>query len=299
MLKGLAPMMPADSCAHPRGADSLSEQALRIVWFEEGDAAALLEGDSILAIIPCWSGQKGFNGYARDCTAESSIAWPLTSGNALMERVRTAEEYWRSWETGNPWAPVQEAGTRAVTEAFGEPTNYYAIDGGTWPPRAMLRCAQGDAIVLITCGLQLRPQPTVERYTEDPRSIRRIELGLAMERRLFDLGADRIMSWLSGQAKYPWDRLSWFGHQHTMSCDSVPVGQSGRAFDGMLFLRDPCDAPPVRFAPFRNDPVTLLWLVPISTPERELAKRQGSTVLAQLLSGKGHGFVHRDRPPVA
>jgi len=43
MRQGLAPMLPNASCAHPMGGNPLSKDALRIVWFEEGDAAALLE----------------------------------------------------------------------------------------------------------------------------------------------------------------------------------------------------------------------------------------------------------------
>jgi suppressor of fused protein SUFU len=297
MRHGLAPMVPGSSCAHPEGAMPLSEGALRIVWFEEGDAAALLEGESILAIIPCWSGQKGFNGYARDCTAETPVAWPLTPDNVLRDRVRGAEECWRTWDVGNPWLPVQEAGVNAVTAALGAPTNYYAIDGGAWPPQAMLRCVHGDAVVLVTCGMQLRPQPTVELYAEDAQPLRRIELGLAIDPRLFELAPDRVMRWLSAQAKYPWSRLSWFGQHHTMPCDSMPTGPSGRSFTGMLFLRDPPDAPPIGFPPFRKDPVTLLWLIPITGGERELAERESGAELARRLSAKGHGFVHRDRAP--
>jgi len=99
------------------------------------------------------------------------------------------------------------------------------IDGGVWPPQGMLRCARGDAVVLVTCGMQLRPQPTVELYAEDPRPFRRVELGLGIERRL-------------------------------------------------------------------------LWLVPVTALERELAKRNGSEELTQRLAAKKHGFVHRDRLPV-
>lgn len=299
MRQGLAPMLPAARCAHPVGAPPLSAEAIRIVWFEEGDAAALLEGDSVLAVIPAWSGQKGFYGYARDCTAETGVAWPLGADNILIDRIRAAEEFWHSWHVGNPWKTVQRAAREAIAVEFGEPTNYYAIDGGVWPPQALLRCARGDAVVLVTCGMQLRPQPTVVLYTEDPRPFRRIELGLAIERRLFELAPDKIMSWLSGQAKYPWQRLSWFGHGHTLPCDSIPSGLSGQAFTAMLFLRDPGGAPEIIFPPFRTDPVTLLWLIPISEGEREIAQRHGSAELARLLSASRHGFVHRDRAPVA
>jgi len=298
MQRGIAPMMPRACCAHPDGAVPLSSDAVRIVWFEEGDAAALVERESVLAIIPCWGGKKGFCGYARDCTAESILAWPLTEDSVLKDRVRAAEDYWKSWDIGDPWTAVREAGWNAVTAALGEPTNYYAIDGGAWPPQAMLRCAQGDAVVLVTCGMQLRPQPTVELYSEDPRPLRRIELGLAIERRLFERAPDRVMKWLSGQAKYPWHSLSWLGPGHTMSCDSIPVGSSGREFTGVLFQNDPIGAPRVAFPAFRDDPVSLLWLVPVTGLERELAQRNGSKEVARRLTANGHGFVHRDRLPV-
>lgn len=298
MRQGLAPRMPAGSCAHPQGAPPLAE-GLRIVWLEEGDAVAFLEGDAVLAVMPCWSGQEGFHGYARDCTAESPLAWPLAPDNVLLDRVRAAEACWRSWETGNPWLAVQDAGLQAIAAALGEPTKYYAIDGGRWPPQAMVRCDRGDAVVLVTCGMQLRPQPTVEMYAGDPRPLRRIELGLAMDRRLFELAPDDVMGWLSGQARYPWTRLSWFGHHHTVPCDAVPTGPSRRAFGGMLLLRDPPGAPRVAFRPFRDDPVTLLWLVPVTDAERALAERDGSEALAGLLAATGNGFLHRDRAPVA
>ena len=298
LRQGLAPMLPASSCAHPQGAPPLSADAVRLVWLEEGDAVALMEGESVLAIMPCWSGRRGFQGYARDCTEESPLAWPLAPDSVLRERVRAAEEYWRSWDGGDPWATVREAGLKAIAATFGEPTNYYAIDGGEWPPQGMARCASGDAIVLVTCGMQLRPQPTVELHAEDPRPIRRIELGLAIERRLFELAPTAVMGWLSGQTTYPWHRLSWFGHQHTLPCGAIPPGPSRRVFSAMIFLRDPLGAPRVPFPPFRDDPVNVLWLVPITAQERAVAARDGGEALARLLSAKGHGFVHRDRAPV-
>jgi hypothetical protein len=56
MKLGLPPLLPRDYCGHPRGASALVEGDLRIVWMEEGDAAALVERDSVLAIIPCSAG---------------------------------------------------------------------------------------------------------------------------------------------------------------------------------------------------------------------------------------------------
>jgi hypothetical protein len=147
--------------------------------------------------------------------------------------------------------------------------------------------------------MQLRPQPSVELHAEDPRPLRRIELALGLDRRLFDLAPERIMAWISAQAQHPWRRLSWLGHHHTVGCDAIPTGPSGTAFTGALLLRHAIGAPEVAFPPFRGDPVTLLWLVPITGDERGLADRGGREELARRLARKGHGFVHRDRAPVA
>src|SRR5687767_6983680 len=108
--RGVAPMLPRDHCAHPLGAAPLVASRLTIVWFEEGDAAALLDGNDALAIIPSWSGTNGFEGYARDCTAENPLCWPLRADNALHDRVRAAREYWASWDAAaDPWVGVQES----------------------------------------------------------------------------------------------------------------------------------------------------------------------------------------------
>ncbi len=298
LREGLPPMMPAASCAHPKGAPPLTSDAVRFVWLEEGDAVALLEGDEVLAIMPCWSGRDGFQGYARDCVEENPLASPLAADNVFRERVRDAAAYWRSWLDGNPWAPVRDAGIRAITAAFGRPTDVAAIDGGAWPPQALVRCERGDATVLVTCGMQLRPQPSVELHAEDPRPLRRIELALGIERRLFELAPEGIVAWLSARARQPWERLSWLGHHQTVACDAIPRGPSGAAFTGALLLRHAIGAPEVAFPPFRGDPVTLLWLVPVTGDERGLADRGEREELARRLARRGHGFVHRDRAPV-
>lgn len=295
MKQGLAPLLPAAACAHPNGAPKLSSAALELVWFEEGDAVALVEHGQALAVIPAWGGERGFSGYARDCTEETTLAWPLLRDNALHARIRRAMEHAKSWESGDPWSAVQTGAIDALEAAFGPHTNYYAIDGGRWPPRALLRFRHRDAVVLATCGVQLRPQPRVELATETPEELRRIELAVAIDAPLFEAGGDDLMSWLSGQANYPWSRLTWFGHGHTMACNAVPVGPSGRRFDWMLFNRSPDGAREVRLPKYRGDPVTLLWMQPISTREREVARQAGSTELTALLARKGAQFIHRDR----
>jgi hypothetical protein len=57
-------MMPRAHCKHPAWLTSTrSSKNVRIVWSEEGDAAALYERDQLLAVIPSWSGSGGFDGF--------------------------------------------------------------------------------------------------------------------------------------------------------------------------------------------------------------------------------------------
>src|SRR5262245_12620839 len=60
MRDGRAPMLPARYCRDVAGSAALKLENLRIVWLEEGNAAALLEHDETVAIIPGWSGENGF-----------------------------------------------------------------------------------------------------------------------------------------------------------------------------------------------------------------------------------------------
>src|SRR5262245_41805915 len=81
MKSGHAPMLPATFCRHPGGDQPLQSESLDIVWFEEGNGAALLESGKLLSVIPPWSGQKGFSGYARDCVAEHHLCWPMPTND--------------------------------------------------------------------------------------------------------------------------------------------------------------------------------------------------------------------------
>src|SRR5258708_717245 len=82
---------PARHCRHPAGRAAPAPGDLRVVWLPEGNGAALYERDEILAIIPPWSGTKGFHGYARDNIGHGPVAWELGSANVLFERFKQAQ----------------------------------------------------------------------------------------------------------------------------------------------------------------------------------------------------------------
>src|SRR6202046_373940 len=63
---GRAPVMPVAHTKHPGGRPPLDPAALTVLWFEEGDGAAVLENGQLLAVIPGWSDMtKGMPGDSR------------------------------------------------------------------------------------------------------------------------------------------------------------------------------------------------------------------------------------------
>ncbi len=296
MRAGIAPMMPAQHCAHPDGASPLSESDLEIVWLEEGDAAALLERGEILAVIPCWSGESGFHGYARDCGGEAPLSWELAQDNVLRERVARARELWASWDSEpHPWKGVQQGGCAAVARQLGKEDKYYAIDGGSWPPKALLRVPIAEGSVLVTVGVCLRPQPRVEMHTEDPAPYRRIELGLCLSPGTPEAALGEAAAYVSGQSGYPWNHFTWLGPGHTMPCDMFSRSSHLPQFSAVLFVRDRLDTPSLAIPRFRGDPVHVLWMLAITERERQYAVDHGSEVLLAQMEREGVNWVSGPR----
>ena len=75
---GHAPVMPAGHTKHPRGRPPLDPAYVQALWFEEGDGVALLEGGTLLAVIPGWAdSSRGMPGYSRDVIGQTPYAWAL------------------------------------------------------------------------------------------------------------------------------------------------------------------------------------------------------------------------------
>ena len=295
MKEGLPPMMPREFCRHAQGNPALNADELRVIWFEEGNGAALVESNQILTIIPPWSGYEGFHGYARDCTADNRIAWPLTADNELHERMRLADEYWKLWDDEEYWTKYSSLLIEPLEAVLGPHSKYYAIDGDKWPPKALLRFDLPDRFILVTVGVSLLPQPGCERYTDDPSDIRRIELAAA-----FDTGCpveqvNKFGSYLSGQSRYPWTAWSWLGLGHTVDCESTPQACGGKQFSSALLSTRLPGTPKFKWPSFRGDPINLLWYLPISDGEREWAKANSTDALIDELMQAGVDVTIRSR----
>jgi hypothetical protein len=286
MREGMAPMLPKEHCAYPKGQPPLNADRLRLLWLPEGDGVVLLEDDEMLAIIPGWSGYKGFEGYARDCVGESRLCWKLESNDEWDRRISEADAYWNAWGEGtSPWPGCQDAFLATYEKVLGPHTKYYGIDGDKWPPKAMIRIDHADGIYLLTLGVSLRPQPKVESYYEDPTDFRRFELGACLPR---DVSAEifqRLANYLSAQSSLPWTSFTFLGHGHTIRCDAFAGDDKLGQFKFVLLAESPAGAPELNTPRMGGEKVSLLWAIPITEEEQLLAQREGSVaVLGQLES---------------
>ncbi len=299
MQAGLPPMLPAKHCVDPEAGLPLLPKELELLWFEEGDAVALLEKGDVLAVIPPWSGIQGFSGYARDCAMEGILCEPLGTPDhdhhGIFARMARAARFWASWDE-NPWPQIQDGMMKALEGSLGPHGRYFSTAPERWPPRSVTIFDTQGAQVICTGGMSLRPQPRADRGSDDPASVRRIELGLAMDTALVPDPVEPLLSYVNGQVSLPWDRYTWLGEGHTIGCGVVPTGPSGTRFTSVILWRDPPGAPALSLPPFRQDPVHLLWMVPITGGEADFAKTHGGPALLDRLRQAGAGWIHRDRP---
>ena len=293
------PALPFDACVHPAGLPAPRPDALNVVWFPEGDALAVRDGEAVLGVIPPWAGAEGCPGYARDCRSQTPVAWPLgkPEGNPLYARLDSAMAFWDDWQRGAPWAAVQAALIASYDAAFGPHRRYFSIDAGQWPPRFIAECVSDSAITYVTGGMSVRPQPRVDRYFAHPEEVRHVELAW----RQSDLTLEpptAPLNQMSQLCTMPWHMDAWLASGHTVPAKGVPVGPSGTTFPAFLVHAAPPEAPGAELPRYRGEPVNVLWLIAITPEEREFAIAQGSEALIERLFSGGVTATHRDRASV-
>ena len=307
MEAGIAPMLPRYDCADPQLTRLPTAQSLEVVWFEEGNGAALfelpvagsdLQQPQLIAVIPPWSGLDGFHGYAANCINESSVCWPMPDNPLLMQRIDSAREFWGSWSNSmsdtdtngasvppspsNPTSPfaIQQprvlANYRKRFEIEPGEEKYFAAGGDQFPLRGLLHHRTDRLEVIATAGMSVCPQPAVEMFVDDPINFRRIELALVLPRQK-DLDAlTPVMEQLSGLSGYPWKELTWFRDGHT-------CGFKFGEYSALLLLDDAngsrmAGVDSETLPEFRGDPVNLLWMLPMTDSELTQLKEGELTV---------------------
>jgi hypothetical protein len=233
---------------------------LEVVWFEEGNGAALLEFERegaeeqswpgglqflsasnrrlmkgrILAVIPPWAGQEGFRGYAAECAMDSPICWPLPKNPRLSQRIKHSAEFWSSFTNKpDPFLVLREQLLASYPHLLADPApqatlsdpaiaqQYYDIGGDKFPPRGLIEYRLDDRIVLLTVAMSLCPQPNVELAMPDASTMRRIELGVELPPDLSEEKLGHARTELARLAGYPWRNFRWFGAGHTCQFNNV------------------------------------------------------------------------------
>lgn len=286
MEDGMAPAMPGEYVKHDADGIRLNREKLSIVWFEEGDAAALLEGDTLLCVIPGWSGYQDFPGYSRYALGTTPYAWELTQAEQVLgARVSKSREFWNFFE-GKYWGDVQQMHMQVLEDFFGKYEQYYAIDGGKFPAKALISGVRDGVHYGITAGVSLLPMPQVEQYFQEETSdFRRIELGFAASEAQSDI-CTKMYSYISSISNIPWREISFLGHGHTIACDVIEGFSAVWLLDSRLLPQ--IDAP--AYPDFMGDKINLLWLVPLKEEEFGKIKEIGTERALELLEGRLKGL---------
>ena len=150
-------------------------------------------------------------------------------------------------------------------QPFGELDQYFSLDGGQFPPRGAALFRTTDRQIILSVGMSLRPQPSVEMSVENPSQLRRIELALEIPNDTSAAAMQAVLEQFSGLVAWPWNGNTWFGDGHTCQLPALEelIGKSAQE---IRFIdhekREP--ASDVRMPAFRDDPIKLLWISPSS-----------------------------------
>jgi hypothetical protein len=201
----------------------------------------------------------------------------------LFERIRKAKSFWDSW-SDNSWGKIQESYLTIVEKSIGKYDKYYAIDGGHWPPKAMVTIEKGNLTYIMTLGVSVIPQPKVEMYYEEPKEHRRFEFGFAIETEVLNKNKNGILSYIIGQTSLPWSCLTWLGHGHTLPCDQIWPSSEEFPFILLISSNKADNLPIIDLSSHGEDTVNLLWMVPITRLEQQYAEDHGSESLIKNCS---------------
>ena len=298
MQQGLPLLLPRTHTLDRDGTALPDADRLAVVWFEEGNGAALVlqndqrQTEKVLAVIPPWSGQEDFHGYAAECAVENEVCWPMPTHEALTKRISQADAFWKGFQhENNPYSLLQQSQLQTYRKRFlaadgdvnrdendvsakvsGE--SYFSIDGGKFPPRGLVQYDLADSIVIASVGMSLLPQPMVELATDQPSRFRRVELAVRLPKQAVDADETKLTNArnnVSRLAAYPWRNFSWLGAGHTCNFTAVRDGCDNALLVQDSFVRPEGIQP---LEDFRDDPVNLLWLLPVNQEQQQTLLQQ-------------------------
>jgi len=301
MEKGIAPMMPIRFCKYPEGQEALNPNDLYVVWTEEGNGVALFENDFAIALIPEWSGYKGFCGYSRDAVGEGAFAYELKTNNAFLIKIELGKRFHSKWDKKpNPWVLLQPKLLELYDDVFGKSDKYFAIDGNKWPPKGLYLRSGEEKKVFLTVGMSLRPMPLVEMYLDESKENKRIELGVILnnDTEMKEADVNTIASWISAHANLPWDNITFLTDGHTINFDAFQNIKGAELFNSVILTSRLIKLPKIDVSNVNNELFKLLWMIPITKNERQYAMNKGSEKLIKALDELGDDIFSLKRKEI-
>ncbi len=291
--EGTPPRMGAGGTRHPEGCPVLSDR-LDMVWFEEGDAVAIVDGEGVLAAIPGWAGRSEFYGYARYARGRSPLAWELTrdANQALETKVIESREFWK-WRGNGAWPEIRSTGLAHLEARIGPQEAAWPLGDAPFPELIATRHRVGDepVWVTVTTGLSGQRMAGVEQYVDEPDKAARIELAIA--RTVPDQSGAELLSSL---ATIPFGRCTWLGEGHTIGGSAGVYPSFGPDKAAVLLTSDPpqgdrFERPDLRGLTRRGGVVTYLWVMVIDEETFRLARGRDARTALDHLRGLGASWI--------
>lgn len=292
MEDGLPPYMPSEYCnSNGYILDYENEENWELQWGLEQNSIAVWYKGELVAVMPEWSGFKGFFGYSVGADSETELAWPLRDDNILRTKFLNEKKFLNNW-TEDVWIQHQKALLEMYNKIFKGSERYFAIDGGNWPPKGMHYINQDNFHCLFTVGVSILPMPSFGmNYEDDIEDYRRIELSIIFE------GCNDFMpmgQYLSGQSSYPWYWGTHFDKGHTIPCKQLADLGSDMSF--MALVENASFLPEIVLPEFQHNKTRVLYMVPIYESEQKFAEVNSTMQLIELLEASRQPLnIFRDR----
>jgi len=285
-------MMPKGTFNHaPNGIEVHPDG---IIWFDDGDSAALLEKGEILAVIPPNYGLYDFPGFAKYAVGQNRYAWELDARtkDAMNRQMRILDRFWVMTGQEQFWKDAQDYYIKTAEKFFGKHTGYYGIDNNEFPMRAIIEGKKNGVTYGFTAFLSTFSQPLIETAVQDARVHRRIEFGFAAVDSLSDSVKMEAYNCFYVLSKAIYNDGTFFVHGHTNTWSGIPgchafLFLNARAFNNM-------EGPVYR--DFNGDPINLLWAVPITKEEYDFTVKFGVNKLLERANDLSRIHIFDGKP---
>ena len=192
---------------------------------------------------------------------------------------RSAPESFDPQDMNGGTAPMLTKENLSPIEEFlgSKHENYFAIDGGHFPLKALAQGRKNGVIYDITLGVSQFAMPRSEIvFRNNYLDCNRIELGFATQEQHGPL-ARLMASVISDVANMPWIEHDILWHSHTFDSPNI------KDFSQILLI-NPVYVKGLEHPQWRNfmgNRINLLWLVPITAEELSFLREKG---IAELIS---------------